>query len=629
MDSIIAASLQLNSEQANQSVKSFREQLKQANNALNETVEKYGLTSKEARIAAQRVAELKDTMGDAATLAEAFNPDRKFQAFGIAVKGVTNGFTALQGVMALVGSESEDLQKTLVRVQGALALSEGVNGLMELKDTFKVVQAAGVQAFQKIKAAIGATGIGLLVVALGSIVAYWDEIKEAVSGVNEEQKRLSGEAQKNSDAAMKRLDALESSENSLKRQGKSEREILNMKIGETDQAIKEQEIKLQTAKQTIKSQIEAEERNRRILRGMLDFVGGGINVILKGVDMIGNILGKNWNLSGKLNDWITKQVFNPEETKLKGQAEIDAIDKTLTDLKNKRDGFHLSIQQIDDDAAKKAKERRDKELAELKKYHNIKARLEAEMKQMDTEPIEAPKVEEPKKDETGIPAFGAMTPEALEKRNALIRELTMADSQIKLQALDTEYRDRLNIIQGNEDAELALKAWYADQKKQIDDGEAANKMKNIQAVSSLIGQAAGLFGKHTAAYKVLATAQAIMDTYTSAVSAYKSMVGIPIVGPGLAAAAAGVAIATGLKNIREINKVQVPGGGGGISVGSLSTAGVQAPLSPTPQVSTTQLDQGQINQIGNATVRAFVVESDVSGNQERIKRLNRQARLGG
>jgi len=39
------------------------------------------------------------------------------------------------------------------------------------------------------------------------------------------------------------------------------------------------------------------------------------------------------------------------------------------------------------------------------------------------------------------------------------------------------------------------------------------------------------------------------------------------------------------------------------------------------------LNQQMINATGNAAVRAFVLETDVSGNQERIKRLNRAARI--
>jgi len=67
---------------------------------------------------------------------------------------------------------------------------------------------------------------------------------------------------------------------------------------------------------------------------------------------------------------------------------------------------------------------------------------------------------------------------------------------------------------------------------------------------------------------------------------------------------------------------KVPGAGGG---GSMPSVGGTAPVAP--QMSSTALNQQLINQTGNATTRAFVVESDVSGNQERIKRLNRAARI--
>jgi hypothetical protein len=88
-------------------------------------------------------------------------------------------------------------------------------------------------------------------------------------------------------------------------------------------------------------------------------------------------------------------------------------------------------------------------------------------------------------------------------------------------------------------------------------------------------------------------------------------------------------IATGLKSVKSIMSVQVPatsgGGGGGGAMPSIPSMNVSAPL--MAQASTTTLNQAQVNQIGNVAARAFVVESDVSGNQERIQRLNRAARI--
>ena len=95
------------------------------------------------------------------------------------------------------------------------------------------------------------------------------------------------------------------------------------------------------------------------------------------------------------------------------------------------------------------------------------------------------------------------------------------------------------------------------------------------------------------------------------------------------AVAAGAAIASGIKNVKSILAVKVPGGAGGGSApsgGSVPNApSVQAPIQP--QLASTLINQGQVNQIGSAAARAYVVESDVSGNQERIQRINRAARI--
>ena len=126
----------------------------------------------------------------------------------------------------------------------------------------------------------------------------------------------------------------------------------------------------------------------------------------------------------------------------------------------------------------------------------------------------------------------------------------------------------------------------------------------------------------------MAIASATVNTYLAATQALKA--DYSIYGPAaqFARIAAVVStIALGLKQVKEIAKVKVPGrsgGGGNVPSGS----SVSAPLQPqAPQATRTQLDQDQLNQIGNATVRAFVVESDVTSNQDRIRRLNRAARL--
>jgi FkbM family methyltransferase len=162
--------------------------------------DKFGETSVQAANAAKKAAELKDRVGDAKALTDAFNPDKKFQAFSSALSGVAGGFSAVQGAMGLMGAESKDLEKTMLKVQSAMALSQGLSAITEAQDSFKNLKTVAVDAFKGIKTAIGSTGIGLLVIALGAIYAYWDDIKAAVSGVSEEQEKLNVKTKANLDA---------------------------------------------------------------------------------------------------------------------------------------------------------------------------------------------------------------------------------------------------------------------------------------------------------------------------------------------------------------------------------------------------------------------------------------------
>jgi hypothetical protein len=173
---------------ADQAVGSLRSQLRQAQADVAELSNKFGATSQAAIDAAKKAGELKDRIGDAKALTDAFNPDAKFKALTASLSGVAGGFAAVQGGMALFGAESENVQATLLKVQSAMALSQGIQALGEARDSFRQLGAVANDVFKSIKAAIGSTGIGLLVVALAAVVTYWDEIAEAIDGATDESK---------------------------------------------------------------------------------------------------------------------------------------------------------------------------------------------------------------------------------------------------------------------------------------------------------------------------------------------------------------------------------------------------------------------------------------------------------
>ncbi len=70
-----------------------------------------------------------------------------------------------------------------------------------------------------------------------------------------------------------------------------------------------------------------------------------------------------------------------------------------------------------------------------------------------------------------------------------------------------------------------------------------------------IAKAAQAFGKKGfQVWKAMSMAQALVDTYSSSTAAYKAMVGLPVIGPGLAIAAAAAALAAGMANVAMIGK---------------------------------------------------------------------------
>ena len=169
-----------------QSVKSFRAQLKEAQQDAFRLAQALGQTSPEAVKAAQKVAELRDQMDDFNATVAGMHPD-KFEAVGKVVGTLANGFAAAQGAAALLGSESEDLQKAMVRVQGAMALAQGVAGFKDLQfvmagvRTFMLTQL--VPAFTTVAGAarmIGAAlGIGLIIAGVTLLIDNWGKLTAA------------------------------------------------------------------------------------------------------------------------------------------------------------------------------------------------------------------------------------------------------------------------------------------------------------------------------------------------------------------------------------------------------------------------------------------------------------------
>jgi hypothetical protein len=128
----------------------IKKELKEANFDVIRFTEQFGATSKEVAEASARVAKLKDAIGDAKAMTDAFNPDAKFKAVTSSLAGVAGGFSAVQGVMALFGKENKNVEAALLKVNAAMALSQGLQAVGESVDSFRQLGAVikNTSAFQ-------------------------------------------------------------------------------------------------------------------------------------------------------------------------------------------------------------------------------------------------------------------------------------------------------------------------------------------------------------------------------------------------------------------------------------------------------------------------------------------------
>lgn len=697
----LAAKITLDGSEADQSIKSIKTQLKEANAELVRVSERFGETSAEAVKAAKAVAGLKDRIGDAKALSEAFSPDKKFQALSSALSGVAGGFAALQGAQALFGTESKDLEKTLVKVQAAMALSQGLSAITEAQDSFKNLKIVAVDAFKGIKAAIGSTGIGLLVIALGAIYAYWDDIKEVVSGVSVEQKKLNEESKKNLATQEEKLKAIDGQSQQLKLQGKSEKEILQLKVKQSEAAIQAAEINIVNAENTKKAQVEAATRNAEFTKGIIMMLTSPIQVILGvidavsfGLNKIGVISDATYKQFGNLREsftsGLTSMIFDPVKVGKEADATIKEAKDGLNKLKEQQAGFKNQINEIDkkasddaaakkkeaDDAAKKKAEEDAKKAEEARKAEaerRLKAELETEkliqdqrllaMQEGYTKRQNELERQHQEEIDAALTQFNngelkyweylqrRLVLESLynEKKKALKAQNDTDEINAEIAKLDEVINSDTTKLQAKEDALNAEKAIldkmdknskdytdkykkYSEARAKVDTLEKEQKIKNAQAVSGILSGISELVGKQTAAGKVAAVAAATIDTFLAAQKAFRNAQENPIaiIGPAYPYIQAALAVATGLKNVKAIISTPVPGSsGGGGSIPSSTISGLEGTAPLSPQASVTALPQDQINQLStaNAAVRNYVLESDVTSNQERITRINRAARI--
>jgi len=266
--------------------------------------------------------------------------------------GVASGFEIAQGMAALFGSENENLAKALVKVQATMAIAQGLQGLDGMGKAFGRLMLQIRIFAQGVNKALLSTGIGAFLLLIGAIIANWDKVKEAISGVSSETKKLSVEAQKNLEIEQAKTRALEDSENLLRMQGYTEKQILNLKLAQLKTDIEAAEINLQVQTKIKKQQVEAEARNLKILQKGMEPVMFILKVIDETVAKLGKFVGKKWDLGlstmfGDFTKWSQSFLADPEEVKAEAIAELKEQAATLLKMRDNAAALQLQLIEIE------------------------------------------------------------------------------------------------------------------------------------------------------------------------------------------------------------------------------------------------------------------------------------------
>ena len=603
--------------------------------------------------------------------------------------GIAGGFAIATGAAALLGIESEELERTQVKVQGAIAIAVGVRSLAESKLSETIAQSAiaekaraaataistfvtgaATTGLKLFRLALVSTGVGLIVVALGFLAANFDKVKSAVfklaeyivnfvigyfnlyikainlviEGLNKipgvsigtisslESVSFAAEEAANSiDRLNKNMAFSEKIQKSLEKQNKEtvknlERELSLLEAkGASTDAI--------TAKkrELIKAQVEESkefERGAEMAKSLLNSIR---------IELASEIA--EGRAEGKTEDQVLSDLGYSTSTEI--QDAIDATKQSRLDAENKLNVFNAQI----------ATNRREKN-----------AENSAKQKEIDDAAAAQKLVDDEKALDTDLTRQEAEWQQIQDLTNELALMALESDyERAQEQLIQQEIAD-LNAINGAEnffEQKLLIEQKYTKlsndllkdklkKEKEIEDEAKAYKEKelkegidNLQNILSVGGKNMQKVGKALAIADVVRTSVKSVSEQVSSlgVANAKSVAASPLTG-GMpfvafntlkAGLSIGSTLASAAKSIQAIkgDSTSVPSssgaGGGGGGGGGAPNLGTPE---ETANIDFSFLGDGDVSEVGQtAPVQAYVIGSDVTSSQEASQVIKDQSTL--
>jgi len=559
--------------------------------ALNQQLLQMDSSSEEFKKASARAAELKDNISDLSAEISA---------------NAGNAFEGLSNNVGLFGSRLMDLD-----LAGAGQALKNMGSNVSRID-FKTLQkevGGLIGGLASLGKAILANPILLLAGAVVAIIANFDDliklfpsVESGLSGINEQERESLALSKAKADASQKAYENIDKQANILKLQGKSEREILNIKIKALETAIADRKAQLAITEKQAITQVQTAKRNREILEGIIRFLTAPLQLLLTAVDEIAKTIGVDSKLAEGFTDLAAGLLIDPQELETELNKTIQENKDAIATMENDYAGLKLAVKDMDKKAAddRKAaikKENDDKERLqkeadekELERRKKLNEELEAEDDRMASITYEDLKAREKKKADAKLLA-------EMEGHSKLTA-LKAQNSQDELKKEEEAFNARLSIASSGIDALIALNEAFTKKGQQQ-----SKKQFQIQ--------------------KALNLASAVIDTYGGINRALNDKT-MPSTTARIVQAS--IVGAMGLANVLKISKTEY--GNASAPSGTNMSAGGGDGGTAAPSPANFAFVGNQPNQ-QQPPLQAYVVGTQVSSNLEAQQLIQNQSRLGG
>jgi len=594
---VIPIDIQIKNLNAAESIGALKDGIKE----LTKELEKLPKGSQEFKNTAAAIGNAKDKLADLnEQVVQTTTKAGKFQAVTGVLGQMANGFALAQSTMAMFGSESEFVTKSLEKAQAAMQFVGAIKELEGIADAFKNFKTVVVDVFKSISTAITATGVGAILVGIGvaiaAIVAYWDDIKAMFDDSSEKAAESLKQIDENSKAIQSRYD------NEIKLAKAAGKETIQLELD-----------KLKANEDSIKKQI-------KIYEDLIAKKGELNDEEKKNYDALQS------NLVKATTDRAAKEIEIEREK-----------NKQLQEYNNAREdaSTRLVVAKMSDKNKElyELEQKRQEELKKLGTLQNVDNRNEYEQYQKTLKDIDE---------------YYAIERSKINKKYAKekkinydndiqsIQETTVTQNQIIEDGLKFS-----NDVDAFWKAKMDERDAYYAQKKA--ERQQRNKEFAINATLetlTVIQELTSAFaGKSEAAQKrafninkAAQIAEATISTILAAQKAFTSQVvaGDPT-SPIRGAIAAALAVAAGVARVKKIASTQFEGGGGagggmadaGAGAGGAMSAPIQNGVNNT-STNLSNLAQGQQEQ---KPIKAYVLQTDVASEDQKMKAIENKAKI--